>query len=258
MLLQGVRLLFSEWRLSLLQVLPAMWIWLAMLDLKLHALRGKEFHLWTGKLAVVVVLAIALTTMISFYLNAVFALAIARRGRPQIGSAFTLARTHVRVILGVGLVVGAGLGYSSIVVPRWGLGWFAIALGIVIGVMMFTYVTVPARIIGMRAKASRRDKLAATVVGGAIGAMVCTPPYMIGRAGIVLLGSRTLFPLGVALMVVGFTLQAGATGAVKAVKMSAKLVAGNSETDAGEGEKTIAAAAVPGSDGDLPQVPANG
>ena len=231
MLFQGVRLLFSEWRLSLLQVLPAMWIWLAMMDLKVHALRGKEFQLWTGRLAVLVVLAIALTTMISFYLNAVFALAIARRGQPQIGPAFILARSHIRVILGVGFVVGAALGFSSIVVPRWGIGWFAIALGIVIGVMMFTYVTVPSRIIGMRANASTRDKLAATVVGGAVGALVCTPPYMVGRVGIVMLGSRTLFPLGVALMVVGFTLQAGATGAVKAVKMSAKLVAGNPVAD---------------------------
>jgi hypothetical protein len=66
--------------------------------------------------------------------------------------------------------------------------------------------------------------------------MVCTPPYAIARGGIVLLGSRTWFALGVVLVVVGFTLQAGATGAVKAVKMSAKLVAGNplSEDSAGE------------------------
>jgi uncharacterized membrane protein len=35
-----------------------------------------------------------------------------------------------------------------------------------------------------------------------------------------------LFVLGIVLLVVGFTLQAGATGAVKAIKMSAKLAAG--------------------------------
>ena len=41
-----------------------------------------------------------------------------------------------------------------------------------------------------------------------------------------MLGSHTLFILGVILLAVGLTLQAGATGAVKAVKMSAKLVSG--------------------------------
>lgn len=64
------------------------------------------------------------------------------------------------------------------------------------------------------------------MVGGAIGAVVCTPPYALGRIGLLMLGSHTLFVLGAILFAVGLTLQAGATGAVKAVKMSAKLVAG--------------------------------
>jgi hypothetical protein len=235
MLFQGLRLLFTEWRLSLVQIIPAMWIWFAMFNLKLHVLRGHEFRLWTGALAAVVVLAIALITALSFYLNAVFAFAIVRPGRPQIRPAFTMARRHLDVILGVGLVVGIALGVSSIIVPRWGLHWFALSLGIVIGVMMLTYVTVPSRLVGMKAVASPRDKLAAAVVGGAVGALVCTPPYVMGRIGIIMLGSRHLFVLGVILVSIGFTLQAGATGAVKAVKMSAKLVAGNTlEDDAGD------------------------
>ena len=34
LLFHGVKLLASNWRLTLVQVLPAMWIWLAMLDLR--------------------------------------------------------------------------------------------------------------------------------------------------------------------------------------------------------------------------------
>ncbi len=71
---------------------------------------------------------------------------------------------------------------------------------------------------------SRRDKLAATAVGGAVGAVVCSPPYMLGRLGILMLGWRYLFWLGVLLIVVGVALQTGVTSAVKAVKMSVKLV----------------------------------
>ena len=48
-----------------------------------------------------------------------------------------------------------------------------------------------------------------------------------------MLGSKALFIPGIIVIAVGFTLQAGATGAVKAVKMSAKLVAGT-RPDAGE------------------------
>jgi hypothetical protein len=230
MLFQGLRLLFSNWRLTLIQVLPAMWIWLALLDLKVHTFKGKEFHAWHGGVELLLVLLILLVTAAGFYLNAVFAFAISRPGSPQIRPAFTLARRHLGVILGVGLVVGLALGFSAIVVPRWGTHWFALSLGIVIGVMMLTYVTVPARIVGIRPGGSRRDKMATAAIGGALGALICTPAYVIGRLGILALGSSVLFPLGVVLLIVGFVLQAGATGAVKAIKMSAKLAAGTAAT----------------------------
>jgi hypothetical protein len=227
MLFQGVRLLFSNWRLTLVQVLPAMWVWIALLDLKAHVFQGKEFHNPYGAAAVALVVAIALVTAGSFFLNAVFAFAISQPGTPQIRPGFTLARRHLLVVLGVGLVVGAALGFSAIVVPRWGRPWFVLSLGIVIGVMMLTYVTVPARLVGVKPTGSRRDKIAAAAVGGALGALVCTPPYVIGRIGILLLGSHIFLALGVVLLLVGLTLQAGASGAVKAIKMSAKLAAGN-------------------------------
>jgi len=227
MLFQGLRLLFSNWRLTLVQVVPAMWIWLAFLDLKAHVFKGHEFQDWHGPLALLLIVVIALVTAAAFYLNAVFAFAISQPGEPKIRPAFSLVRRNLAVVLGVGLAVGLALGVSAIVVPRWGHPWFALSLGIVVGIIMLTYVTVPARIVGLRPTGSRRDKLAAAVIGGTLGAIVCTPPYVIGRIGILLLGSDPLFALGVLLLVVGLMLQAGATGAVKAIKVSAKLAAGS-------------------------------
>ena len=227
MLFQGVKLLLSDWRLSLIQILPAMWIWAAMLDLKLHLVKGREFKLWYGSTAILVILGIAAISVASFYLNAVFAFAISRPGKPAIGPGFVLARRHLAVVASFGFIVGVALGYSSVVVPRWGKWWFAFSMSIVVAVMMLTYVTVPSRLVGIKASASPRDKLTASVVAGAVGAVVCTPPYGIARVGILLLGSHTFFALVVILMVIGFGLQSGATGAVKAVKMSSKLVAGS-------------------------------
>jgi hypothetical protein len=203
-----------------------MWIWVALLDLKAHVFKGREFHSLDGGAQVALVVAIALITAACFYLNAGFAFAISQPGRPLIRPAFALARRHLGVVLGVGLVVGVALGFSMVVVPRWGPPWFTISLGIVIAVMMVTFVSVPARIVGVKPTGSRRDKLAASVVGGTLGALVCTPPYVIGRIGILLLGSPTFFALGVILLALGLTLQAGATGAVKAIKLSATLAAG--------------------------------
>jgi hypothetical protein len=230
MLFEGLKLLFTNWRLTLIQVLPAMWIWAAMFDIKLHlkfhVLYGKQFPVLLGPVVIPVVLAIAAITAASFFLNAVFAFAIAGPGRPLIRPAFTQARSHLAVVLGSGGIVGILLGVAAVVVRRWGLLWFAISMSIVVGVMMVCYVAVPARLIGVRNTHSRRDKLTASAVGGVVGAMVCTPPYILGRVGLLMLGSHVLFIPGIIVFAVGLTLQAGATGAVKTVKMSASLITG--------------------------------
>jgi hypothetical protein len=239
MLFDGVKLLFTNWRLTLVQVLPAMWIWAAMYDLKGKVLRGKQFIGLSGPtMAIWLVVGITVITAASFYLNAVFAFAIVEPGRPAIRPAFAKTRPHLPLILGSGAIVGILLGLSAIVVPRYwgGLYWFAFSLSIVIGIMMLCYVAVPARLIGIKPVQSKRDKLTASAVGGAIGAVICTPPYALGRLGLVLLGSNTLFVLGAILFAVGITLQAGATGAVKTIKMSAKLVSGRQRDDAPEGD----------------------
>jgi hypothetical protein len=231
MLYDGLRLLLSNWRLTLVQVLPAMWIWAAMLDLKLHLLHGASFREWRGPVLIAVLAGVVAITMASFFLNAVFAFAIARPGPPEIRSAFTKARSHAGVVLAWGVGVGLLLGFSTVVVVRWGLGWFALSLSIVLAIMMVCYVAVPARLIGVKSTRSRRDKFTAAAVGGALGAVVCTPPYLLGRLGILMLDSHTLFFLGIILLCVGGALEAGTEGAVKAVKVSAKLVTGHHSDD---------------------------
>jgi hypothetical protein len=234
MLFQGVKLLFTNWRLTLVQILPAMWIWAAMLDLKVHALHGKEFHIFHGPLLALVLLVIASLTAGSFFLNAVFAFAISRPGQPEIRPAFTEARRHIRTVLAWGLLVGLALGFATMIVDRWGKLWFSLTLSAVVAVMMVSYVAVPARLIGVKSERSRRDKLTASAVGGAVGAVVCAPPFALGRVAILLLGSHTFRYLAIFLLAIAIVLQTGATSSVKAIKMSAKLTVGKSpgETEA--------------------------
>lgn len=229
MLFQGLRLLVTNWRLTLVQILPAMWIWLAMFDLKVHTLHGKSFNVLRGPVLIPLGLLIVAITVASFLLNSVFAFAISRPGRPEVRPAVTQARQQPRPMIVSGVVVGLLLAFATLVVTRWGRPWFTISLGIVVGLMMVCYVAIPSRVVGIKApNQSRRDKLAATAVGGALSVTVCTPPYLLGRLGLLMIGSSTLLVLvlGAVLLAVGVTLQAGATGSVRAIKMSAALSAG--------------------------------
>ena len=170
MLFDGLKLLVSNWRLTLVQILPAMWIWLAMFDLKAHVLHGKSFNVLRGPVLIPIALVITALTVASFFLNAVFAFAIAEPGHVEIRQAVTRARRHWMPIVASGVAIGLLLAFSTIVVTRWGRPWFTISLGIVVGVMMVSYVAVPARLIGGKRKQSRRDRISTTLVGSALSA----------------------------------------------------------------------------------------
>src|SRR5262249_19356952 len=161
--------------------------WLAMYDLRAHVLHGKSFHALRGPVLIPINLAIISITAAAFLLNAVFAFAIAGPPPPAIRPAFAQARTRAPVILSWGAGVGVLLGLSTTVAARSPSPWFALSLGIVIGVMMICYVAVPARLIGIRPTQSRREKVASTAVNSALSLTVCTPPYLLGRVGILML-----------------------------------------------------------------------
>ena len=204
-----------------------MWIWLAMLDLKAHVFRGHEFHVWSGSVQVLLVVAITLLTAEQLLPQRGVRVRDLEPGAPKIRPAFTLARRHLGVVLGVGVGVGVALGLSAIVVPRWGLFWFGLALGIVVGVMMLTYVTVPARVVGIKIDGPSPRQDGGDRIGGTLGASSALHPISLDALGSCCSDRRAVCSLGAVLLALGFTLQAGATGAVKAIKMSAKLAAGN-------------------------------
>ncbi len=224
MLFGGLRLLLTNWRLTVIQIPPAMWIWAAMYDLRGHVLHDRTVQELSGPAVIPLIAAVIAITAACFWLNALFAFAISQDGKPEVLPAIEEARPHLATILGSGAVVGLALGLTVTVVTRAHRPWFAVTLSVVIGVMMIAYVAVPARLIGVDSGAvSRRDRLSASVVGTVLGAVVSTPAYVIGRVGLLMIGSPFLRLPGILLFVVGFTLQAGATSAVKAVKMGAKL-----------------------------------
>ena len=231
LLFDGLRLLVTHWRLTLVQILPAMWIWLVTFDLKVHVIHGHDFNVIRGPILIPIILLIAAITAAAFFLNAVFGLAVARPGEPDIRAARDEAWRRRTPILAWGSIVGLALGFATMVVTRWGRPWFGICLSIVLGVLMLCYVLVPSRLIGNKPHQSRRDKLVTTTLGGLLSATVCTPPYILGRIGLLMLGTKWLLIPAIVVLAVAATLQAGATGAVRAIKMSVALVGTREETE---------------------------
>jgi len=226
MLFAGLKLLVTNWRLTLVQIPPAVWIWVLMIDLKAHVLHGRDFTQASGPLLAFAITAVIGLTMLCFHMNAVFAFAITQPGEPDVRAARQAARAHRRTISSWSFGIGALVAYAAFLADRIGPYWFAATMSVAIGILMVTYVAVPSRLIGLRKDdRSRRDRIAASVVGGTVSAIVCTPPYVLARLGLLMLGSSVFRVPGIVLLAIGLTLQAGATSSVKAVKMSATLVA---------------------------------
>jgi hypothetical protein len=223
LLLDGVKLLFSNWRLTLIEIVPAVWIWLTFWNLKSHYLRGRDFayiHGWVALALAIVVLAI---TVASYWCNAVFAFAVAGPQPPDLRRAMDQVGEHWRQILGWGFVVGLAHAATTIYVSRWGTNPFTLAMGAVLIVMMVTFVSIPAQFIGAQnAKLTMQEKISGAAASGAMSAVLTSPGFILNRLGLLMFGTSVLRIPGIVLYTIGIALEAAATSGAKAVKLGTK------------------------------------
>lgn len=226
LLFDGVKLLFSNWRLTLIEILPAVWIWLTFWNLKSHYIRGRDFAYVRGWLALLLAVVVVGITIGSYWCNAVFAFAVAGPRPPLIRPAVAQVREHMREILGWGFVVGMAHASATVYVSRWGTNPFTLAMGAVLVVMMVTFVSIPAQFIGAQTqKLSLQDKISGAAASGAMSAVLTSPGFILNRVGLLLLGTAALRIPGVIIYSIGIALQAAATSGAKAVKLGTKWAA---------------------------------
>jgi hypothetical protein len=224
LVVRGARLLVSNWRLALIELVPAAWVWLVMWDLKRRGLRAPPLRDMTFG-GVVLVLSVAIgASIVVFWLNVVFAFAITHE-RPRIRLAMRQARPFwaavVRAGAGVGVILTAGLA----VIPRIDSAWLYVAavLGLY-GLMLVALVVVPARILGVgKRRLPLRQAVGRWAAGGALSVVAMTPGFVLDRVGVVLLGVPHLQLLGFVLLTVGAAMYAAGLSSVKAIKLSMKL-----------------------------------
>jgi hypothetical protein len=151
LLIRGVKLLVLNWRLVVIQLVPALWVWLAMWDLKRHLLHGSHFLQLSLLERLVLAAVVVAFSMAAFWCNTVFAFAIDGPPPPRIAPAVRQAQRRWPTILLSGVVVGGALAAAVITVPRFlGVWLFSFILAAVLGVMLVSFVAVPARIVGAR------------------------------------------------------------------------------------------------------------
>jgi hypothetical protein len=247
MLIQGLRRLLANWWLIPVEILPAIWLWFAMFDLRQHVLRGESFFTAHEEALIPIALLIVVITIVALFLNVVFAFAVAQHGKPSIRPAFAEARARSVTILATGAIVGTLLAVSATVGARWQAPWFTLALGASVGLMMVVYLSLPGRLLRLKRISSRRDRLTASALGGLLATVVSTPSYLISRLGILMLGSSILVIPGYLVLTLGVVLQAGGTGAVRAIRMSGALV--HSKSTAVTGKPAERDPSAPGASG---------
>ncbi len=226
LLVTGVKLLLFNWRLSLIQLVPAAWIWIGMWNIKQHFFHGRSFESLDWLELLGIGLALIVLTIAAFWCNAVFAFAIEGPPPPRIRPAVRRARSGLPIILGAGVVLGVLIGVAGLLVPRKaGLWWFGLIFGLVLVAMLVSFVAVPARIIGVRPKrVSVKQKVTGAAAGGALSAVAMAPGFVLDRLGLIFLGIGGLEVLGFILLSIGTALYAAGMSSVKAVKLSSKLV----------------------------------
>lgn len=225
LMLGGVKLLIVNWRLSLLELVPAACIWLTTWDLKQHFLYGTPFEQLNGLVLAILWLVVVLFTILSLACNTVFAFAIDGPPPPRITPAARQARGVTGGILGWGMVLGVLLACAVVIVPRVvGLWMYGMILSGVLAIMMTAFVAVPARLIGLRrGHRTLKQKIGGYAVGGVLSAVAVAPGYIVSRLGLILLGLAGWRIVGFVLLTTGTALFAGGLSAARAVKLGSKL-----------------------------------
>lgn len=225
MLFEGLRRLLHQWRAVPVELIPAVWLWLAMYDLRLQVVRGNSFHSFheTDLVALVAVLIVGVTVL-ALFLNVVFAFAVADERSFSVSESLRAARLRARTIVVAGLVVGALLAASVMAGPQLEHRWATLSLGVSVGLLMVVYLSLPSRLLGVDVRRPRRDRLAASAIGATLSALVTAPFYLVSRLGLLMVGSTVLAVPGYLLLTVGVLFQAGGVGAVRAIRMSSALV----------------------------------
>lgn len=234
----GILVLIRNWRLTLLQLVPAAWIYVMSWNLRSHMLDHQRPPV--ERTGIVAFLAIVVA-QVAYWCNATFAYTVLDGGTGDIRAAFAQARPRWRFISGFALLTGGIQAVAWLILPNLGLGWFWAAMLIMFVVQLYMFVAIPAWLIGVRKVGSRRDRAIRSLTTGALSGVAATPGFLMNRIGLLILGVGPLWILGVVILAIGTALEVTASSSVRVVKMSVRLRPGATDAQTAGPGATVAA-----------------
>ncbi len=225
LVVHSVLLLFTNWRLLLIELVPAIWIATVLWDWRYHVLYGNDLAELHGGWAILAAALVIAATAMSYWCNVVFGYVATGRER-TIRGGFRAAGRHRRLILTAALAVGALHAWVAARGPIRGVGTFAVGLGLVAIANLYLYSALPVQALGLdRQRAAPKDLVTRTVALGALSIVVSTPGITLALVGRMLLGIPTLRILGFVVLATAVLLQVAAASSSRAVSMSTNVVA---------------------------------
>ena len=216
----GVRLLLHNWRLTLLQLFPALWIWAMAWNMKHHLLSKPTLS--TG-VVIASAICVPIAAQIAYWCNATFAFTMAQGASGDTRAAFREARGHWRLIGGLALLTGGVQATIWLLMPRLKADWLWVALLVMFVVQIYLFVAIPCWLLGVRKTGSRRDRTTQSVTTSVLSGVAVMPGFLLNRIGWLLLGAGGLGVVGVVLLAVGAVLHATASSSMRVVKLSLRL-----------------------------------
>jgi hypothetical protein len=216
----GVLLLLRNWRLTLLQLFPAVWIWVMTWNMKHHFLSKPTF---STSVVIPAAVGVVLAAQVAYWSNATFAYTMAESAAGGIRAAFGEARRRWRLIGGLALLTGGVQAGIWLLMPRLQADWLWVALLVMFVVQVYLFIAVPCWLLGVRKTGSRRERTIQSLTTGVLSGVASAPGFLLNRIGWLLLGSGVLGIVGGALLAVGAVLHVTASSSVRVVKLSVRL-----------------------------------
>ena len=215
----GVLLLIRHWRLTLLQLVPAAWVWIMSWNLRNHMLASSRVSTASS---IAIAVAVLVTAQTAYWCNATFGYTMVQGDRPDIKAAFAEARPHWRLVGGLALLTGAVQASIALAIPHWQVRWLWVALLVMFIVQIYLFVAIPSWLLGVRKTGTRRDRTVQSLTTGVLSGVAATPGFLLNRIGLLLLGT-SLFWIGVAVVSIGAVLHVTASSSVRVVRLSLRL-----------------------------------
>ncbi len=216
----GVVLLLHEWRLILLQIVSAAWLWAAAWNLRSHIFDQKHPPLPN---ATVIAIAAVLVTQIAYWCNATFAFTLNQDRPIRIRPAFATARGYWRQITGVALAVGALQAGTWLILPGVGMTWFWLAAAAIYAIQLYMFVALPMWLLRVRKTGTRRDRTLRSLTTGVLSGIAAIPGFLLNRIGLLLMGFGPLWWVGLAIFSISVLVHVAASSSTRVVKMSVRL-----------------------------------